>query len=164
MRMQKLFLLFLFAAGFVLLSATFRSTQNPEPRDLPPQRPENTLTERQRVYLDRHTELNKWLIALSYAILVGLTTKRIANADDPRFSSFACSLGGMLLVLSLYAGFLSYESVLIVMSSKPLSNIGAPITAYPIVAQMIFLAVATAVLAYAFLGPAALTTAQRRDK
>lgn len=160
MRLQMILLLAIFAAGFAILSITFHSTQNPTGSDLPPNfcpdpknLCDNSLTERQRAYLDRLTDVNKWLIALGYGTLVGLITKRTASNDDLRFNSFACSLGGILLILSLYAGFLSYQSILIALSLKPLSAIGSNLTAFPISAQMILLLLATTVLAYAFLRP-----------
>ena len=165
MRLQMVLLLVIFVTGFAILSITFRSTQNPAEGDLPPNfcsNPknlcDNSLNERQRTYLDRLTEVNKWLIALGYAALVGLITKKITSSDDLRFSSFACSLGGVLLVLSLYAGFLSYQSILITLSLKPLSVIGSSLTAFPISAQMILILLATTVLTYAFLRPKAVQT------
>jgi hypothetical protein len=111
MRAQRIILFLTFATGFAVLSITCRHSQLAlGAHDLPPSFADNQLNDRQRVYLDRHTELTKWLIALSYAILAGLVSKRISGSDDSRFSSFSCSLGAVLLLLSLYAGFLSLSS------------------------------------------------------
>jgi hypothetical protein len=155
MRIQRIVLLLVFAAGFIFLSVSFKRAQFPPANEIPPTQADNTLNERQRVYLDRHTELTKWLIALSYAILAGLVARRFADTNDPRISSFSCSLGAVMLLLSLYAGFLSHQSILILMSFRPLAYLGSSLTVYPLAAQMIFLAAGTAFLVFAFLRPGA---------
>jgi hypothetical protein len=159
LRSQRIILLLIFAVGFALLSVSFKRSQFP--KDLPHQQSDNTLNDRERVYLDRHTELNKWLIGLAYAILTALVSKRVADPNEPRLNSFACSLGAILLLLSLYAGFLSHQSILIVMSSRPLNYIGSALTAYPLAAQMLLLIAATTILVYALLRPSALKCVER---
>ncbi len=151
MRRQTIVLLLVFVSGLALLSATFKIAQTPQRGEVP-SFTDPALTERQRVYLDRQDQLAKWLVALSYGVLAGLVTKRL-SAEDARFNTFSCGLGGVLLVLSLYAGFLSFESILILMSLQPLWAIGSHLTSYPLAAQMILLAAGTTSLAFAFLGP-----------
>ena len=151
MRAKTIILLVVFAAGFAVLSIAFQASQFP--KILPHPDPGGKVTELQRVYLDRHTELTKWLIALGYGMLAGLVTKRVTDPANPRLNSFPCSLGATFLVLSLYAGFLSHQSILILVSDRPMSFMGSALTAYPLAAQMILIAMATALLTYALLDP-----------
>jgi hypothetical protein len=150
---RRITLVLLFLIGIVLLTTIFRFSQISAESTRP--QSDNTLTERQRTYLDRHTDLTKWLIALSYAMLGGLVSKSFGTKPDPRIGSFSCSIGIILLLLSLYAGFLSYESLLLLMANYPLSYIGSDLTAFPIGAQMILLLASTVALAYSFLRPPA---------
>ncbi|MFP5234320.1 MAG: hypothetical protein ACLGSD_00335 [Acidobacteriota bacterium] len=146
---RRIILVLLFVMGVALLTAVFRYSQTSAASARP--HCDNALTERQRTYLDRHTDVTKWLIALSYAMLGGLVSKSFGSKHDPRIGSFSCSIGIILLLLSLYAGFLSYESLLLLMAEYPLSYIGSDLTAFPVGAQMVLLLAATIALAYSFL-------------
>ena len=146
---RRIILVLMFVIGIALLTAIFRFSQTSPVSARPLS--DNTLSERQRTYLDRHTDLTKWLIALSYAMLGGLVSKSFGTKPDPRIGSFSCTIGIILLLLSLYAGFLSYESILLLMANYSLSYIGSDLTTFPIGAEMILLLAATIALAYSFL-------------
>jgi hypothetical protein len=139
----------LFVALFSVVSVEFKNLQNTQhyphldDKDM-------TLSDRDKSYVDRYTDLSKWLIAVSYALLVGVATKHMEDRGNPLFRSVPFSLGIGLLLLSLYAGFLSYQSVLIVLSSKPMWMLRSGLTSFPVAAQLWFLLGATALLAFAF--------------
>lgn len=147
----RIALILLFVFGVAVLTAVFKSAQHPHPSDIAHPQNDNTLTERQRTYLDLHGELAKWLIALSYAMLGGLVSKSFGAKADPRIGSLSCSLGVAILLLSLYAGFLSYESILLLMSRYPLVYIGSDLTTFPVEAQMLLLLAATVALTFSLL-------------
>jgi hypothetical protein len=109
-----------------------------------------SLTERDRSYVDRYTDLAKWLIGLSYALLVAVASRRFSGRDEALFRSLPFTLGVGLLILSLYCGFLSYQSILIVLSSKPLWMLRSELTSFPVAVQLWLLSGATALLAVAF--------------
>jgi len=148
-RMRRVLLGALFFAIFSIISLAFLRLQNSI--DFPHLAPDiMTESDRDRLYVDRYTDLSKWLIALSYALLVGVATKRRGDKEDPLFRSVSFSVGVGLLLLSLYAGFLSYQSVLIVLSSKPLWMLRSRLTSFPVAAQLWLLSGATVFLAVAF--------------
>jgi hypothetical protein len=139
----------LFVVLFAVISLEFKKLQNTQ--DYPHLAAnDNELSERDRAYVDRYTDLSKWLITLSYALLAGVATKSVKDKDDSLSRSMPFSIGIGLLVLSLYAGFLSYQSVLIVLSSKPLWMLRSRLTSFPVATQLWLLSAATAFLAFAF--------------
>jgi hypothetical protein len=153
MRLKSILLLTIFLGGIVALCASFKLVQHPERNQLTVKFNDGPPNERQKAYIDRYTDLNKWLIGLAYAMLAGVITKRTSGHDKEFESSLALDAGCVFLLLSLFAGFLAYESLLIALSSKTLDHIGSPLTAYPIAIQMILLGGATILLAFALECP-----------
>jgi hypothetical protein len=151
--LKSVVLLTVFIGGLAILCATFKLVQHPERNQLTVKFTDGPPDDRQKLYIDRYTDLNKWLIGLAYAMLAGVITKRTSDHRTGFESSSALEVGCIFLLLSLFAGFLSYESLLIALSSKTLDHIGSPLTAYPIAIQMVLLGVGTTLLAFALLWP-----------
>jgi hypothetical protein len=150
---QKLILLIVFLLGFVYLSVTFKVTQNLRPGKLTEDLSIVSLNDRQRAYIDHYTESTKWLVGLAYAMLTGLAAKRFNSPEDVRFESFMCLLAASFLVLSLYAGFLSQQAILIALISRPFGYLGSMLTSYPLAAQMFLLVAGTGALVFTFFQP-----------
>ncbi len=151
MSLKSILLWTIFLGGVVVLCASFKLVQHPDLNQLTVKFNDGPPTDRQKLYIERYTDLNKWLIGLAYAMLAGIVTKRIS--DDGFKRPLTMEIGSISLLLSLFAGFLSYESLLIALSSKTLDHIGSPLTAYPIAIQMILLGIGTTLLAFGFLRP-----------
>jgi hypothetical protein len=153
MRLKSVLLWTIFIGGVVVLCASFKLVQHPDQNQLTVNFNDGPPTERQKIYIERYTDLNKWLIGLAYAMLAGIVTRHVSAREKGFETSLPMGIGSIFLLLSLFAGFLSYEALLIALSSKTLDHIGSPLTAYPIAIQMILLGIATTLLAFAFLQP-----------
>jgi hypothetical protein len=147
--LRSLLLGTVFVVIALTISVEFRRLQNtPDHAELP--QSDMSLSDRDKTYIDKSTDLSKWLTGIAYALLAGLVTRRLAGDAEKRFRSMSCILGVGLLILSLYAGFLSYEAVLIVTSSKPTWMIRSRLTSFPVESQLWLLAAATVSLVFTF--------------
>jgi hypothetical protein len=71
----------------------------------------NTISEKDKMYIDQYVDRVKWLESIAYASIVGLLvlqSKSSATMENPWFC-----VGASLLVVSLYSGFLSHDVVLL---------------------------------------------------
>jgi hypothetical protein len=125
--------------GYILLQA---------PGTAVPFGPDVHLSEADKVYIDQMTEQTKWLESLAYASLAGLIV--LQGKGSGAGLSKITSVGAALLIVSLYAGFLSRDVILIALTK------GAPLLystlgTWPHTTQFWCLIVGLALLARDFL-------------
>lgn len=142
----KLFFWLILSAGTVMVTAGYIALQ--APGTAVPFGPDVHLSEADKVYIDQMTEQTKWLESLAYASLVGLIVLQGKGSD--RGLSKLSSVGAPLLIVSLYAGFLSRDVTLIALT-KGTPLLYSPLGTWPHTAQFWCLIVGLALLARDFL-------------
>jgi len=110
--------------------------------------PDVHVSDADKVYIDQMTEQTKWLESLAYASLVGLIVLQ-AKGSGTRLSRMS-SMGAALLIVSLYAGFLSRDAILVALTKgSPLLH--SMLGTWPHITQFWCLIVGLALLARDFL-------------
>ena len=124
--------------------------------------PDVHLSEADKVYIDQMAEQTKWLESLAYASLAGLIV--LQGKGSGAGLSKITSVGAALLIVSLYAGFLSRDVILIALT-KGVPLLYSTLGTWPYTTQFWCLIVGLALLARDFLWtkklavPAAAATA-----
>jgi len=117
--------------GGALLTMSHRTVQNTLYKDIT----EESISDRQRAFVDAQTETSTSLFNLAFGALVGLVGLQIHGKRDQRPSGVLPRLAAAFLALSMYAAFLFRTQVATALGRGPLNLLASPGVDLPLTAQ-----------------------------
>jgi hypothetical protein len=131
------------ALGLILITIAYSSSQ----LNRIPETGQEQPTEREKQLASAESEMSKWLLGLASAAIAGLVGIRLKNADDDQTADVVPMTAYAFLLLSLYGGFLSYESTVDILRRGPLHYFYGDQFRLPVLVQFWSLAAALVLLA-----------------
>jgi len=136
----------LLTAGVIVVTQLYLGSQLREPNE--PVKEE--LTDREKQLLGAEADVSKWLLGIASGALVGLVGLRLKNPGEGTLTTVVPMSAYSFLLLSIYGGFLSFESTLDILRRGPLVYVYADQFKYPVLIQFWSLVAALALLAVWF--------------